>query len=341
MSETAVRPNITAQAPAASAIAAERPGGASHVRINTADPRPSVALDRSVLMCGCAGEAMELLPARSIQTVVTSPPYWSLRDYEMDRQIGRDDPLNHYLQSIVEMFERLHRVLTDDGTVWLNVGDAYTSGNRRYRAPDRKNRARAMSVRPVTPQGLKPKDLIGLPWRLAFALQDAGWWLRSEIIWHKPNAHPESVRDRPTKAHETVFLLSKSQDYYYDIDAVRGPNQRRLRTVWDIPTEPQRRNGADDDHPAMMPMTLARRCVAITSRPHDVVLDPYAGSGTTLLAARDLGRRWVGVELNPAFVDLIERRISTNTPSLFGSVDPATPNGSTAHAGWDLAASAG
>ena len=293
------------------------------MRINTTDPRPSVSLDHSVLMCGGASEAMELLPARSIQTVVTSPPYWSLRDYEMDRQIGRDDPLNHYLQSIVDMFEKLHRVLTDDGTVWLNVGDAYTSGNRRYRAPDRKNRARAMSVRPVTPKGLKPKDLIGLPWRLAFALQDAGWWLRSEIIWHKPNAHPESVRDRPTKAHETVFLLSKSQDYYYDIDAVRGPNQRRLRTVWDIPTEPQRRNGTDDDHPAMMPMTLARRCVAITSRPHDVVLDPYAGSGTTLLAARDLGRKWVGVELNPTFADLIERRISTYTPNLLAAVDPA------------------
>ena len=285
-----------------------------------------------------------MLPERSIQTVVTSPPYWSLRDYEVDRQIGRDDPLNDYLTGIVDTFDKLRRVLTDDGTVWLNVGDAYTSGNRRYRAPDRKNRARAMSVRPVTPEGLKPKDLIGIPWRLAFALQDRGWWLRSEVIWHKPNAHPESVRDRPTKAHETIFLLSKSQDYYYDIDVVRGPKGRRLRTVWDIPTEPQRRNGTVDDHPAMMPMTLARRCVAITSgqychdhpammtlanrrcvaitsRPHDVVLDPYAGSGTTLLAADDLGRRWVGVELNPAFVGLIERRIKANTPNLFAAAD--------------------
>ena len=312
MSKTALHPNITRHKAAAS-------GGASHVRISTTDPRPSVFLDQSVLICGCASEAMDLLPARSIQTVVTSPPYWSLRDYEVDRQIGRDDQLNHYLRSIVEMFEKLRRVLTDDGTVWLNVGDAYTSGNRRYRAPDKKNRARAMAVRPVTPEGLKPKDLIGLPWRLAFALQDAGWWIRSEVIWNKPNAHPESVRDRPTKAHETVFLLSKSQDYHYDIDIVRGPNERRLRTVWDIPTEPQRRNGVDDDHPAMMPMTLARRCVAITSRPNDVVLDPYAGSGTTLLAARDLGRKWVGVDLNPAFVDLIERRLSANTPNLFAA----------------------
>ena len=274
-----------------------------------------------MLLCGCAKDAMDLLPERSVQTVVTSPPYWSLRDYEVDRQIGRDDSLNDYLASIVETFDKLRRVLTDDGTVWLNVGDAYTSGNRRYRAPDRKNRARAMAVRPVTPEGLKPKDLIGIPWRLALALQDRGWWLRSEVIWRKPNAHPESVRDRPTRAHETVFLLSKSQDYYYDIEVVRGPNGRRLRTVWDIPTEPQRRDGTMDDHPAMMPMTLARRCVAITSRPHDVVLDPYAGSGTTLLAAQDLGRKWVGVELNPAFVDLIERRIRSNTPNLFAAAN--------------------
>ena len=331
MSETALRPNITRHKSAAS-------GGASHLLVNTSDPPPSVSLDQSVLMCGCASEAMELLPARSIQTVVTSPPYWSLRDYEVDRQIGRDDPLNHYLQSIVSMFEKLRRILADDGTVWLNMGDAYTSGNRRYRAPDRKNRARAMAVRPVTPEGLKPKDLIGLPWRLAFALQDAGWWIRSEVIWNKPNAHPESVRDRPTKAHETVFLLSKGQDYYYDIDIVRGPNGRRLRTVWDIPTEPQRRNGVDDDHPAMMPMTLARRCVAITSRPHDVVLDPYAGSGTTLLAARELGRKWVGVELNPTFVDLIERRLSANTPGLFASNQPRSIDG-IVHAEWELASS--
>lgn len=172
-----------------------------------------------------------------------------------------------------------------------------------------------MGVRPPTPRGLKPKDLIGLPWRLAFMLQEAGWWLRSEVIWHKPNAHPESVRDRPTKAHETMFLLSKSQDYYYDVNAVPGPNGRRLRTVWDIPTEPRkRRNGLADDHPAMMPMTLAEQCLAITSRKGDVVLDPYAGSGTTLLAAHELQRKWVGVELKPAFVDLIEHRMRACDP---------------------------
>ena len=183
-----------------------------YLRLDAYDSVPVTSLDTSILACGSASDALELLPDRCVQTVVTSPPYWSLRDYEVDRQIGRDDILADYVASIVQTFDKVRRVLTDDGTVWLNVGDAYTSGNRRYRAPDRKNRARAMAVRPVTPEGLKPKDLIGVPWRLAFALQDAGWWLRSEVIWHKPNAHPESVRDRPTKAHETVFLFSKSQE---------------------------------------------------------------------------------------------------------------------------------
>lgn len=289
----------------------QQPGSAlPHRRVESTGIEPFVDLSEPVLICGSASEGLDLLPDRSVRTVVTSPPYWSLRDYEADGQIGRDDALGDYLKSIVVTFDKVRRVLSDDGTVWLNVGDSYTSGNRRYRAPDPKNRARAMRVRPPTPEGLKPKDLIGVPWRLALALQDAGWWLRSEVIWHKPNAHPESVTDRPTKAHETVFLLSKSQDYHYDTDAVRGPNGRRLRTVWDINTEPRRRRASGvDDHPAVMPMTLARRCITITSEPGDAVLDPYAGSGTTLLAARDLNRRWAGIELNPAFVDLIEHRL--------------------------------
>ena len=285
-----------------------RPEG--YVRLSDKDPAVQSLQGASVLICGDASRALGLLPETSIQTVVTSPPYWSLRDYDVEAQIGRDDNLHAYVRSIVDAFEQVKRVLRDDGTVWLNVGDSYTSGNRRYRAPDRKNRARAMRVRPPTPEGLKPKDLIGVPWRLAFALQDAGWWLRQENIWHKPNAHPESVRDRPTRAHETVFLLSKQKDYYYDTDSIRGPQGRRLRTVWDIPTEPVKRlNGHTDDHPAMMPVSLARQCVAITSHRDSVVLDPYAGSGTTLLAAQELGRRWVGIELKSSFVDLIERRI--------------------------------
>ena len=280
------------------------------VRSEAAAVRPLISIEKSLLLCGDALDGLEVLPDASVQTVVTSPPYWSLRDYRVEGQVGRAESLDAYVDAVVAVFSKLRRVLRDDGTAWLNVGDAYTSGNRRTRAPDKKNRVRAMSRRPPTPGGLKPKDLIGIPWRLAFALQSAGWWLRSEVIWSKPNAHPESVRDRPTKAHETVFLLSKCQDYFYDLEAVRGSNRRRLRTTWEIPTEPQKADGSGEGHPAVMPMALARRCLAITSREDGVVLDPYAGSGTTLLAAARLGRRWVGIELNPAYCDLAARRLS-------------------------------
>lgn len=282
-----------------------------YLRLDTAQDFRLERISQSMLIRGSADQALDRLPSGTVQTVVTSPPYWSLRDYDVDSQIGRDDSLPDYIATIVNTFEKLRTVLTDDGTVWLNVGDSYTSGNRRYRAPDRKNAARAMSVRPPTPKGLKEKDLIGVPWRLAFALQDAGWWIRSEVIWVKPNAHPESVRDRPTLDHETVFLISKNQDYYYDIDAIRGPNGRRLRTTWSIPTDPQKQTYSNGtNHPAVMPIELAQRCLMITSRPGDLVLDPYAGSGTTLLAARSLSRMWIGIELSSAFVDMIDRRLN-------------------------------
>ncbi len=284
---------------------------AGYTRIDDLDRDPFTAIDKCLLLCGDAEKALALLPDESVQTVLTSPPYWSLRDYAVEDQTGCDDSLAAYITSVVGVFEEVRRVLRSDGTVWLNAGDVYTSGNRRYRAPDKKNRARAMGVRPPTPDGLKPKDLIGIPWRLAFALQEAGWWLRSEVIWHKPNAHPESVRDRPTKAHETVFLLSNEQDYHFDDEAIRGPGGRRLRTVWDLPTEPLPRTGGwSGDHPAMMPLSLARQCLAMTVRADGVVLDPYAGSGTSLIAAQELGCRWVGAEIKPSFVDLIENRVS-------------------------------
>ena len=278
----------------------------THVRLDTPSQKLG-AISQSILIRGNAYDALDVLPSRSVQTIVTSPPYWSLRDYGVEDQVGCEDSLESYIDSVVQVFGKARRVLKDDGTIWLNVGDVYTSGNRRYRAPDRKNKSRAMSVRPPTPDGLKPKDLIGIPWRLAFALQSDGWWLRSEVIWNKPNAHPESVRDRLTKSHETVFLLSKSQNYHYDIEAVRGPNGRRLRSVWDVPTEPQRQG---DGHPAIMPMSLAHRCISITTKLDSVVLDPYAGSGTTLFTAQDMGLRWVGIDISPSFIDMIERRMS-------------------------------
>ena len=246
-----------------------------------------------------------------MQTVVTSPPYLSLGDYGTSGQIGRDDTLSNYLDSLVRTFRKVRRVLVPTGTLWLNIGDSYTSGNWRYRAPYRKNAARAMGVRPPTPNGLKPKDLIGVPWRIALALQEDGWWLRSEVIWHKPNAHPESVRDRPTKAHETIFLFSRGKRYDYNVDAVKGPNDRRLRSVWEIPTEPQpSANGSGAEHPAVMPLALARRCLQLTSRASGVVLGPYAGSGTTLRAASEAGCTWVGIDIKQSFVDLIESRLA-------------------------------
>ena len=180
-----------------------------YTRIDDRDRDPFTAIDKCLLLCGDAQRALAPLPDESVQTVLTSPPHWSLRDYAVEDQTGRDDSLGAYIASVVRVFDEVRRVLRGDGTMWLNAGDVYTSGNRRYRAPDKKNRARAMGVRPPTPEGSKPKDLIGIPWRLAFALQEAGWRLRSEVIWHKPNAQPESVQGRPTKAHETVFLLSK------------------------------------------------------------------------------------------------------------------------------------
>src|SRR5215831_11086308 len=150
------------------------------------------------------------LPTDFFRCCITSPPYWGLRDYNADGQIGAEDDPHDYIKRLVSIFEEVHRVLTADGTLWLNIGDSYTSGNRGYRAPDKKNPVRAMSYRAKTPRGLKPKDLVGIPWRVAFALQETGWYLRSDIIWEKPNCMPESVKDRPTRAHEYIFLFSKS-----------------------------------------------------------------------------------------------------------------------------------
>jgi DNA modification methylase len=238
--------------------------------------------------------------------VVTSPPYWSLRDYGIDGQLGLEHSVHEFIDALAGLFDDVRRVLSDDGTLWLNIGDSYTSGNRGRRAPDRKNVARAMSTRPPTPDGLKPKDLIGVPWRLAFALQERGWYLRSDLVWNKPNAQPESVADRPTRSHEYLFLLSKNERYRYDVDAVRGPNARRLRSVWDLNTQPSREASG---HFATFPESLAERCILIGSRPGDLVLDPFLGSGTTAVTAARLDRRFVGCELNPEYVEMARRRL--------------------------------
>ena len=261
---------------------------------------------QSALILGDAAAVLGAMPDECVQAVVTSPPYWSLRDYGITGQLGLQESVHDFIQALADVFDGVRRVLRADGTLWLNLGDSYTSGGRTWRAADRKNPARAMAVRPPTPAGLKPKDLIGVPWRLAFALQDRGWYLRSDIIWNKPNCQPESVSDRPTRAHEYLFLLSKSEKYRYDITAVTGPNNRRLRSVWELNTQscPEA-----SGHFATFPPGLAEPCIRIGSGPADLVLDPFAGSGTTCLSAGQLGRRFAGVELNPEYLEIARSRL--------------------------------
>lgn len=267
-----------------------------------------ITLHGSTIFEGDALTVLRRLPSASVRCVVTSPPYWGLRDYGIEEQIGHEETMPQFLHRLVAIFAEVKRVLTDDGTLWLNIGDGYTSGNRGYRAPDKKNPARAMDVRPDTPEGLKPKDLIGIPWRLAFALQDDGWYLRSDIVWHKPNAMPESVKDRPARSHEFLFMLTKSERYYYDWEAVReqadGGGLRNRRTVWHVNTKPFA--GA---HFATFPPDLIRPCIQASSAPGDYVLDPFFGSGTVGLVCQDESRQYIGIELNPEYVALAAGRL--------------------------------
>lgn len=254
----------------------------------------------------------------TFQSCVTSPPYWGLRDYDADNQIGAENSLEDYIGNLVQVFREVRRVLTDDGTLWLNIGDSYTSGNRTWRDSDKKNQARGMDYRPPTPQGLKPKDLIGVPWRIAFALQSDGWYLRSDIIWHKPNCQPESVKDRPTRSHEYIFLFSKSERYYYDNEAIKEPSQTNgktknkrtvwsvdaLETVWNVNTEPFK-----DAHFAVFPRTLIRPCILAGTKKNSLVLDPFFGSGTTGEVCLETGRKCVGIELKSDYIDIAKRRL--------------------------------
>lgn len=259
----------------------------------------------SAIITGNSSSVLAHFPSQTFQTCVTSPPYWSLRNYHIEGQLGLESSLDQFIENLVTVFDEVRRVLRDDGTLWLNIGDSYTSGGRTWRAPDKKNLVRAMDSRPPTPDGLKPKDLIGVPWRLAFALQAAGWYLRADCIWNKPNCQPESVKDRPTRSHEYIFLFSKSERYHYASETVRGPNQRQLRTVWDINTKPYK-----EAHFATFPPDLVDPCLTLTTRPGDLVLDPFIGSGTTGLVALRMRRRFVGIELNPDYVSIAERRLN-------------------------------
>ena len=271
----------------------------AHVGQMLADPATP-----SCVVNGDSRQVLATLPENIFQVCVTSPPYWSLRDYGIEGQIGLEQSLNDYISSLVAVFEEVRRTLREDGTLWLNIGDSYTSGNRTWRAPDKKNPSRGMGTRPPTPEGLKAKDLIGVPWKLAFALQEAGWYLRADIIWNKPNCQPESVKDRPTRSHEMLFLFSKSEKYFYDHEAVRGPNDRNMRTVWDVNTKPYQ-----EAHFATYPPALVEPCLGLGSRAGDLVLDPFIGSGTTGEVALKMRRRFVGIELNPEYVTIAAKRL--------------------------------
>jgi len=306
---------------------------------------------------GDAMGVLKTLDIESVQCVVTSPPYWGLRDYGHDGQLGLEKAPEEYVKRMVAIFREVRRVLRIDGTCWVNMGDCYATGAGRVGACPgggaQGNEWKGPTTQPnrMPIFGLKPKDLVGMPWRLAFALQADGWWLRSDIIWHKPNPMPESVTDRPTKAHEYVFLLTKSARYYYDADAVReehtmrpqarpkghkrrrpdllmpehtwsrtireapgidgNPLGRNLRTVWTIPTAPFK-----DAHFATFPPRLVEPCIKAGTRQDDLVLDPFCGAGTTGVVARRLLRRFIGIELVPSYCEMARRRIYEDAPLL-------------------------
>jgi len=278
------------------------------------------------------GDALELaksLTENSVQCIVTSPPYWNLRDYGVDGQWGQETDYQEHISRLVALFSELRKSLKDDGVLWINYGDCYASAGGRGNGTNLHggldSQRASCNQKSKLGNGLKPKDLVGMPWRIALALQNDGWWLRQDIIWHKPNAMPESVTDRCTNAHEYLFMLTKSARYYYDAEAIKEPakwdkmttaqqysGMRNKRSVWTIPTHPY--SGA---HFAAFPPLLIEPCILSCSKRGDVVLDPFAGSGTTLAVADKHGREWIGFEINPSYEPLIRKRIDAVQPVLF------------------------
>ena len=282
----------------------------------------------------------------SIDCVVTSPPYWGLRDYGVDEQIGLESTPEKYVENMVNVFREIKRVLKSSGTVWLNIGDSYVSnpisanGANEVRSNEETGGLQKGYSRRVTYRGgtLKPKDLVGIPWMVAFALRADGWYLRSDIIWNKPNPMPEPVKDRPTKSHEYIFLLTKSPTYYYDADAIRepldtplhkpgnktaygvvmrtdfgtdamdrvwgNPSGRNKRSVWTVNTHPY-----PDAHFATFPEKLVEPCILAGSPLGGTVLDPFVGSGTTLAVAQRLGRNGIGTDISSEYLALASKRL--------------------------------
>jgi DNA modification methylase len=263
------------------------------------------------------------MAAASVNTIVTSPPYWGLRDYGNEAQLGLEPTPEAYVASMVDVFRLAHRVLRDDGTLWLNLGDTYAGSSmtggvgKATQHVTQQGKRKLIDIRHtgMGKASVPAKNLLGIPWRVALALQAAGWVLRSEIIWVKPNAMPESVTDRPTKAHEHIFMLAKQAKYYYDYRSVREPLRQapvgvkntpqwaNKRSVWSIPTAQY--PGA---HFAVFPADLIKPCILAGAPVGGTVLDPFGGSGTTAMVANSLGRKAVVVELNPAYAGQIITR---------------------------------
>jgi DNA modification methylase len=272
--------------------------------------------DPLLVLHGDTRDLIREIPDNTFQCVVTSPPYWGVRDYGVENQIGAEPDLNDYIEALVSVFSEVRRVLRPDGTFWLNIGNTYTSGGRKWRQEDDKNKGRAMSYRPPTPEGLKKKDLIGVAWMLAMACQREGWYLRNDIIWNKPNCQPESVKDRLTQAHEYLFLMTKSERYTFNQDAIKQPSKnggspKNRRSVWDINTEP-----CAEAHFAVFPKALVRPCLLSGSAKGDLVFDPFYGAGTVGLVAKELGRRCVGIELKGEYIDIADKRTRNAQPAL-------------------------
>lgn len=319
------------------------------------------------LLQGDCLQQLATLPAASVQCCVTSPPYWGLRDYGTAGQLGLEATPDEYVANMVAVFSEVRRVLRDDGTLWLNLGDSYAASTKQTGRNDATTRNQIMGYRKVdnTQESgakvktrvelgeLKPKDLVGIPWRVAFALQADGWWLRQDIIWHKPNPMPESVTDRCTKAHEYIFLLTKAARYFYDAAAVASPiaestirihssagvnargtgadwkqyhvgqghsglvngnlrsGTRNKRSVWTVTTKPFK--GA---HFATFPPDLIEPCILAGSAADTLVLDPFSGAGTTGVVAVQHGRRYIGIELNPQYLEMSRKRIQLVRDSL-------------------------
>ena len=313
---------------------------------------------KTQILNGDCIEMMKTLPDQSVNCCVTSPPYFGLRDYGHDGQIGLEETPEAFVQKMVEVFSEVKRVLRDDGTLWLNLGDSYVSkptgslgnftGSQHGFGGGHSHQKAALQRPDKSGFGIPEKNLIGIPWRVAFALQADGWYLRQDIIWHKPNPMPESVTDRCTKAHEYNFLLSKSARYFYDNEAIKEPSanssiarlrqpnlesqvgsarvpgktngnmkavggeMRNPRSVWTVNTQPY--NGA---HFATFPPNLIRPCILAGCPKAGIVLDPFGGSGTTAAVAMEEGRGAILCELNPEYIPLINKRLSEIQPKLF------------------------